>query len=86
MHCEDCHCPLDPADACDGLCGACLESWARTPDDEPDPGWLCSCGEYNDHDFHCDACHAEPPWGCDCCATDDWDDNDLADAFPGDYD
>lgn len=29
-------------------------------------GWLCSCGHFEESDFHCSVCGAEPPWGCDC--------------------
>lgn len=53
---------------------------------EESSGWLCSCGAWMDHDFHCDDCGAEPPWGCDCCqdAADEEDDYDGEDAW--DYD
>ena len=48
------------------------------PDTEPvsESGWLCDCGAWNDHDFHCDACLREPPWGCDCGCRDLEDDED----------
>ncbi len=51
-------------------------------------GWLCNCGEWNDHDEHCDTCGAEPPWGCDCylCEDfeepDDWDYEDYGNYDP----
>jgi hypothetical protein len=50
---------------------------------EPDEGWLCGCGTWMDHSFHCDGCGAEPPWGCPCdvCSEppdeDDWDEGDC---------
>ncbi len=52
---------------------------------ELDDGWLCSCGHYNDHDFHCDECLNQPPWGCDCDSCSELDEkldeqNELADA------
>lgn len=43
------------------------------PPDEPEAGWLCSCGAAMDHDFHCDECGSEPPWGCGCNLCEPWD-------------
>ncbi len=39
-------------------------------------GWLCWCGAWMDHDFHCDSCGVVPPWGCECCEDEDSDDDD----------
>lgn len=53
-----------------------------------DGGWLCNCGAWLDHDFHCDHCGAEPPWGCACCEDSEdegRDDYDADDYFPGEY-
>ncbi|KAA3644534.1 MAG: hypothetical protein DWQ07_14030 [Chloroflexi bacterium] len=36
-----------------------------------DPYWLCVCGHYEESDFHCSRCGAEPPWGCDCSYCDE---------------
>ena len=30
------------------------------------PGWLCTCGHWQNDDFHCELCGNGPPWGCDC--------------------
>ena len=30
------------------------------------PGWLCTCGHWQDDDFHCELCGEQPSWGCDC--------------------
>jgi hypothetical protein len=40
-------------------------------------GWLCVCGQFNEHEFHCDNCKSEPPWGCDCdfCNEPDYEDD-----------
>jgi hypothetical protein len=38
---------------------------------EPLPGWVCSCGHYQEDNFHCSKCGNEPPWGCDCCYCED---------------
>lgn len=37
-------------------------------------GWLCVCGKFEESEFHCSECGAEPPWGCDCgaCVEDEW--------------
>ena len=29
------------------------------------PGWLCTCGHWQEDDFHCALCGEHPP-GCDC--------------------
>lgn len=49
-------------------------------------GWHCTCGAWNDHDFHCDDCKADPPWGCDCsfCEPDGFDEEDEWDDGIGD--
>ncbi len=63
---------------CD-VCQCCNEVHpCECPQDEDlegfDSGWLCGCGAYNEHDFHCDFCGAEPPWGCPCDGHDESDD------------
>lgn len=40
---------------------------------EPDPGWLCNCGNWIDDGLHCDLCLASPPWGCPCSGCQDGD-------------
>jgi hypothetical protein len=57
-------------------------------EEESAQGWLCSCGAWNDHDFHCDDCGAEPPWGCGCfvCDGEDDDDDDCCDDLGEDDD
>lgn len=35
-------------------------------DYDPDMGWLCDCGHWEESGWHCSYCGAEPPWGCDC--------------------
>ena len=37
-----------------------------SPSPSSDQGWLCTCGNYQEDDFHCSECGAEPPWGCAC--------------------
>jgi hypothetical protein len=43
-----------------------------------EPGWLCTCGNWQDDDFHCEVCGEDPPWGCDCdaCNVSRYDDDD----------
>lgn len=50
-------------------------------DNEPDPGWLCYCGHWQDDWLHCACCGNEPPQGCDCPECEDiylrsFEDND----------
>jgi hypothetical protein len=47
------------------------------------PGWICVCGAYEESDFHCVHCGAEPPWGCDCGCQDE--DEEYGDDEEGDY-
>jgi hypothetical protein len=50
-------------------------------DDDRMPGWLCSCGHWQDDDFHCEHCGEQPPWGCDCdaCNASYEDEENLSD-------
>lgn len=28
--------------------------------------WMCRCGHYEESDYHCSCCGAQPPGGCAC--------------------
>jgi hypothetical protein len=40
-------------------------------------GWLCLCGNWVEGNCHCGLCLQEAPWGCDCGAQDEDDEDDL---------
>jgi hypothetical protein len=42
-------------------------------------GWLCVCGHFEESEFHCSNCGAEPPWGCDCGEHVEYEDEDDED-------
>jgi hypothetical protein len=50
---------------------------AFCPEDEDlDHAWLCVCGNYETSGYCCSYCGCEPPWGCDCGAHDEEDEED----------
>jgi hypothetical protein len=56
--------------------------WERTYETIEEPaGWCCWCGAYNETEFHCAHCGAEPPWGCPCDFHDGPDDDDAWDYY-----
>lgn len=47
------------------------------PEDDTSAHWLCWCGNFiTDGCCHC-SCGGEAPWGCDCGAQDDYDDENM---------
>ena len=46
------------------------------PEEDRSTDWLCNCGEFiTDGCCHCN-CGAESPWGCDCGAQDEYEEEE----------
>jgi hypothetical protein len=55
------------------------------PEEDESAHWLCDCGNFiTSGACHC-RCGNEAPWGCDCGASDEYQDDDLDFGFFDDY-